>query len=284
MRIAIGVFLVLVSVRQAQAAFHLMQIEQVIGGVNGDVTAQAIQLRMRSGGQSFMSLSRIQVWDATGSNPVLVVDMDESVSNGFAGDRVLIASSAFLAATNPQAVPDFTMTALIPASYLPAGSLTFEEDDGTIYWRLSWGGAGYTGSNLGHSDNDNDPPGVLANFGPPFAGAMPSTTLQALQFQGTATALSTSNSTDYAISTSPAVFRNNARNSFTVVAPASLPGDVDGDRDVDGIDLARCVACLAGPEAGQPGGCDNDEFAVCDLNGDSHMDMFDMVDFLPLVR
>ena len=28
-------------------SFHLMQIEQVIGGVNGDVTLQAIQLRMR---------------------------------------------------------------------------------------------------------------------------------------------------------------------------------------------------------------------------------------------
>ncbi len=34
----------------AQATFHLMQIEQVIGGVNGDTTAQAIQLRMRFAG------------------------------------------------------------------------------------------------------------------------------------------------------------------------------------------------------------------------------------------
>ena len=32
----------------AHATFHFMQIEQVIGGVNGDSTAQAIQLRMRS--------------------------------------------------------------------------------------------------------------------------------------------------------------------------------------------------------------------------------------------
>ena len=32
----------------AHATFHLMQIEQVIGGVNGDTTAQAIQLRMRA--------------------------------------------------------------------------------------------------------------------------------------------------------------------------------------------------------------------------------------------
>ena len=31
----------------AFATFHLMQIEQVIGGVNGDTSRQAIQLRMR---------------------------------------------------------------------------------------------------------------------------------------------------------------------------------------------------------------------------------------------
>ena len=37
---------------QAHATFHLMQIEQVIGGVNGDTSAQAIQLRMRFAGQT----------------------------------------------------------------------------------------------------------------------------------------------------------------------------------------------------------------------------------------
>ena len=37
----------------AQATFHFMQIEQVIGGVNGDTTAQAVQLRMRFAGQNY---------------------------------------------------------------------------------------------------------------------------------------------------------------------------------------------------------------------------------------
>ena len=39
----------------ALAAFHLMEIEQVIGGVNGDTTAQAVQLRMRTGGQNLLA-------------------------------------------------------------------------------------------------------------------------------------------------------------------------------------------------------------------------------------
>ena len=39
----------------AYATFHEMQIEQVILSVNGDTTAQAIQLRMRAAGQNFVS-------------------------------------------------------------------------------------------------------------------------------------------------------------------------------------------------------------------------------------
>ena len=50
----------------AFANFHLMQIEQVIGGVNGDTTKQAIQLRMRSAGQSVVSQAQIRAFDAAG--------------------------------------------------------------------------------------------------------------------------------------------------------------------------------------------------------------------------
>ena len=44
----------------------------------------------------------------------------------------------------------------IPATYLAAGSLTFEDDFGTILWRLSWGGPAYTGPNTGALTNDAD--------------------------------------------------------------------------------------------------------------------------------
>lgn len=80
----------------ALASFHLMQIEQVIGGVNGDVNAQAIQLRQRFAGQNFVSQARLVVRDATGFNPVTVLDMttDNCISNnnmlcnGTAGRRI----------------------------------------------------------------------------------------------------------------------------------------------------------------------------------------------------
>ena len=76
----------------------------------------------------------------------------------------------------------------IPMSYLAAGQLRFTDDFGTIYWSLSWGGSGFTGTTTGSLTNDAD-----GNFGPPVASALPSTSLQALQFTGNASAFSTTN-------------------------------------------------------------------------------------------
>jgi hypothetical protein len=106
------------------------------------------------------------------------------------------------------------MANLIPASYFAAGSLCWESNAGTIFWRLSWGGASYTGSNLGSTTNDLD-----GNFGPPFDGAVPATCASALQFQGSATDFSTNNAADYLLIGSPIVFTNNAGASFTVIPP-----------------------------------------------------------------
>lgn len=274
----------LLPIATAQASFHFMQIEQVIGGVNGDTAAQAIQLRMRFGGQNLVSFSRIRAWDAAGANPVLIINFTANVTNALAGDRVLVATPEFVAATNPMAVPNFTMTNRIPTSYLPAGSLTFEDDGGTILWRLSWGGATYTGSTFGDTTNDNDPGTAVANFGPPFAGALPSTTLQAIRFTGTAGALSTTNLADYALTVGAAVFTNNARNSFTVIAPPPVVGDVDGDRDVDVIDHARCTACLTGPsDITRPAACSIEDFLACDLDANDRVDLADFADLSTLL-
>lgn len=211
--------------QDARASFHLMQIEQVIGGVNGDPTAQAIQLRMRSAFQNQMQFSRIRAHDATGSNPVIIATFASAVSNFAEGSRILITSPNFANHTSPALVTDRVMTNVIPASYLDAGSLTFEDTGGTIYWRLSWGGAAYTGSVTGSITNDAD-----GNFGK-LNIALPSTSLQAIRFLGGATSLSTSNAIDYAVTAGAATFVNNTGTSFTVIAgcpaitvsPATLP-------------------------------------------------------------
>src|SRR5262245_8443043 len=171
----------------ANATFHLVQIEQVIASVDGDTSAQAVQLRMRANAQNLVNQGKLVVYDAAGLNPVVIIDVANSVPNGALGSHVLITSASFPAHTAPPAVPDFFMTNIIPATYFAAGSLTWEKDDGTIYWRLSWGGAAYTGPTNGSNLNDND-----GNFGPPFPTALPSCGVYGVRFTKAANAKSTS--------------------------------------------------------------------------------------------
>ena len=199
---------------EGHATFHLMQIEQVVGGVKGVTSAQAIQLRMRSIGQEFVSLSRLRAWDASGANPVLLIDFSSDVVSGGADVRVLVVSPDMTTMTSPPVVADFTMTNPIPAAYLSGGSITFEGDDGIVYWRLSWGT--YSGDNSGSTINDPN-----GDFGPPFGEALPSWD-QGLLFQGAATDLSADNETDYALTASQPVLTNNAGDTFAI----DLPTDV----------------------------------------------------------
>jgi len=93
--------------------------------------------------------------------------------------------------------------------------MTFEADSGgTIYWRLSWGGAGYTGPGTVNVANDAD-----GNANPPFAGALPTGTDQALKFNGAAGAMSSNNANDYSVTAGAATFTNNANTGFVVTLP-----------------------------------------------------------------
>lgn len=207
---------------RASAVFHLMQIEQVIGGVCGDATIQAVQLRMRASNQNLVAGTRLVAYDAEGANPVVLVTFPDDVANGAAGARILSISSEYGSQYGPS--PDFTLTNLIPASYLPAGRLTFEDSGGLIYWSLAWGGAAYTGPTTGEIDNDDD-----GDFGPPWDGQLPSSSGRALQFQGAFGDLSTTNAADYALTAGDAQFTNNGDASGTVADCLFGDGFESGD-------------------------------------------------------
>ncbi|MCH8344241.1 MAG: hypothetical protein IH983_09650 [Planctomycetes bacterium] len=218
--------------------FDLMQIEQVIGGVAGDTAAQAIQLRMRADFQCFVSEAKLMAHDAAGENPVLLIDFQSDLPGCNPGDRVLIVSENFcLFLDDHYDLADFTLTNLIPQSYLAAGSITFEDDAGTIvFWRLSWGGKNYTGPTDGSNINDAD-----GEFGPPWPGPLPSDGLQALQFQGPPDAQSTNNQDDYALGTS--TWRNNAGAGDGLVScPANLEAPGGCGKDVGILDLLTLLA------------------------------------------
>ena len=131
----------------AFASFHLMKIEAAMGGVGGDTTQQAIQLRMRAPGQNLVGSgqTRLIAWDAAGLNPVTLIVFPADVLNATQGSRILVVSPAF-ASAHPGIPADFTMTSVIPSSYLAAGRLTFEDSVGTILWSLAWGEPGTRGA------------------------------------------------------------------------------------------------------------------------------------------
>jgi hypothetical protein len=206
----------------AFATFHLMQIEQVAGGVCGNRSAQAVQLRMRAPGQNLVATTRLVAYDAAGANPVVLIVFPANVAVSTAGSRILATTGGFAGFGGPAA--DFSLSAPIPPSYLAAGRLTFEDSAGNAYWSLAWGGAGYTGPTSGTLDNDAD-----GDFGPPFAAALSAAGDQALRFQGAAGAMSTTNAADYAPSASPATFTNNAGTGAAIADCVFGDGFESGD-------------------------------------------------------
>ncbi|MCZ6756595.1 MAG: hypothetical protein O7E49_14905, partial [Gemmatimonadetes bacterium] len=231
---------------------------------------QAIQLRMRSTFQQFVTGARVRVWDAQGLNPVLLTDFGMDAAVGGTGRRILITTGNFSAVLDGPLAPDFIMVNLIPASYLAAGSITFESDFGTIWWRLSWGGAGYTGSTQGTGGagaNDAD-----GDFGR-WPGALPSAGVEALLFQGSATALSTNNADDYALTAGPATFTNNAGQTATLVSSPPCPWDCQAvpSGGVDVPDLLALLGAWGGPQT--PG-------TTCDLDGSGFIAVPDLLALL----
>ncbi len=246
----------------AYASFHLVQIEQVIGGVDGDTSAQAVQLRIRFPGEINFLFARLRAWDAAGQNPVTIIEFGSATLNGALGDRVLITSENFSVHLDSVLSPDFTMTNLIPASYLAAGRLTFEDNDGIIYWLLSYGGSAYTGPTTATMFNDAD-----GEFGPPFDDALPQNDTRSLLFQGEAFDRSTTNFDNYALTPGAAVFTNNAGQSATVVP---CPPAIDPVAGTDLKDFALLQNCFSEPPGTIATCCE-----AADINDDLTVNVLD---------
>jgi hypothetical protein len=248
----------------ADANHHVMQIQLVIGGVHGDITAQAIQLRQRFAGQNIVSAGRIRAFDANGLNPITIINFTTNVPNSAGGDTILVCTNSFLSKTTPATVADFVMTNPIPVAYLNAGRITFEADAGTIWWSLAYGGASYVGSNILNATNDTD-----GNAAPAFGTALPTSGNKALQYNGAASGASTTNAANYVLTANAAIVTNNARVSFTV--KAACAGDLNGDGFVDDTDFVLFAAAydelVCGPAC------------PADLNGDDFVDDADFVLF-----
>lgn len=253
------------GVAPAHAFFHLMQIEKIVGGVEGDVTAQAVQLRLRAALMGDVQNARLVAYDENGANPIIVCDMDAPVPNQQPNKRILICTPSFITKTNPNAVPDFAMTANIPASYLAAGSLAYESDSGFVQWRVCWGGKDYTGPfNMNRA---NAPDGSCA---PAFPSGLPFETAQALCFPGLCTDPGTSSAEDYIISTEPAVMTDHEGNDYPIIeTPRACCAPSGGCEE---LTYTQCIALKGEP--GPPGSncstvkCSSGPGSCCFENGD----------------
>ncbi len=287
----VGVCLLAATSATASATFHLVHIEQVVAGLNGDVSAQAVQLVMRSGDQNLLEPARLVVRDAAGENPIVLFDFEGDIAEEGEGVRILVGTAELDRYADEGVGTDYTLTATIPPSYFAAGSLTFESDDGTrVVSRLSWGGGGYTGATDGIPDNTTG-----SDFAPPFPAALTSAGVRALLFQPEAGDRATGNADDYQF-VEVVELRNNAGEGF-VLGPCVSAEDQDGDglcdvadpcpqvagdgadRDGDGRGDA-CDACPDDPAKLAAGLCGCGQ-AETDSNGDGTPDCGDPAGAVP---
>ena len=104
-----------------------------------------------------------------------------------------------------------------------------------------------------------------------WPGVLPSGNIRALQFQGLASAPSTTNAADYSLTSGGAVFTNNEGVSGTVQPSGPLPCPADcsnGDGSVNVTDLLALLAAW-----GQVG-------SACDLAGDTTVNVTDLLALL----
>jgi len=226
----------------AFAAPFLVQIEEVFVGTNGDPTAQAVQIRLRTAGQNNLAGTRLCAVNANGTGLLILANFSNLPGPSVSGDRILVMTPSFANVTTPAAVADYTMLS-IPQSYFAAGSLFFEDaNTGVVYWRLSWGGSAYTGITTGASDNDDDPGFGNAEFGPPYPGALE--LCRALRFQRGATALSTSNAADYVLTDMSPTFQKYQGATYQVTGCVPIPAITALGVVVMGVALLACAGVI----------------------------------------
>jgi hypothetical protein len=120
-----GVFcyVLVLSPLPAGATFHQNEISKIMVGYNGDVTIQAVELKMLTAGQHMVGGTSIATYDAD-ANPVQSLGLfGGPVPNGIAGRRILCATHNF--ATTFGITPDLEIT---PGLFVTTGQVAFVKE------------------------------------------------------------------------------------------------------------------------------------------------------------
>jgi hypothetical protein len=114
-------------------AFHLVEINKLLIGYNGNTAIQAVELKLLSGGENFVGGAFIAVYDSLGDPVATLGTFPGNVANGVAGDRILCATAAFASAFS--ITPDLVINPGIP---MVTGQVSFEKP-GCIINSLAYG-------------------------------------------------------------------------------------------------------------------------------------------------
>ena len=133
----------------AQATNHILRINEVLGGLNGDATAQFVEIVTAGSSQKLwgpnngaVGRAMLVFFDETGAETGRFVFGSNAPSGN---DTVLVATQAFAEASGM--TPDFVMPALVTPT---AGKVCFKSNppatgEFSVNLCLSYGGARYTG-------------------------------------------------------------------------------------------------------------------------------------------
>ena len=103
-------------------AFHLVEVNKLLVGYNGNLNIQAVELKMISAGENLVGGGFLAVYDSLGDPVATLGTFGGNVPNGSAGDRILCATAAFASAFS--ITPDLVITPGIP---IVTGQISFEK-------------------------------------------------------------------------------------------------------------------------------------------------------------
>jgi hypothetical protein len=148
--VAVAFLVVVITASPAGALFHGAVIDEVMMGVNGDATAQYVEIRMLAIAQKSVARSVLAFFTCDGAGVSTQIDgLPADIANGGAGVRWSMGTAAFATATG--VTPDFTFPPISnngTSSYVPCGMVCWGAPSMTLLPPAdpnSWG----------HADPDN---------------------------------------------------------------------------------------------------------------------------------
>lgn len=103
-------------------SFHLVEINKILVGYNGNTNIQAVELKMILGAENLVAGTSIAVYDSTGALKSTLGTFAGNVTNALAGERILCATAAFRDAFG--ITPDLLLT---PGLAMVTGQVAFEK-------------------------------------------------------------------------------------------------------------------------------------------------------------